>query len=778
MKIFAGFISILLLMSFHSFAQFVVLSGKVVDQTGNKPIENVEVHDAKDKSGVVTDIDGHFSIRINRNENLLLVFSHVGFKTVERDFTTSETRTGITVIMQAISEQLQEVEIMGISVTDKPYRTEHVDITMLEQSNLQDVGAFLRGIPNVNGIRKGAMGIDPVIRGFKYSQLNVQVNGGTRIEGGCPNRMDPATAHVDLSDLKDINIIKGPFALKYGVNFGGMIDLTTYRPVFYNQYETHVSALIGGQTNHTGFKTKVGVNGGNRFVTYNVTGSWKKYGDYKAGNDEVVPASLENQTFSAMLGFKLAEKHTIYADADISKGLDVDFPALPMDERIDDTKLFSLNYMATDLGKSINFVRFKAYLSDVKHEMDNKNRPFSDTVVAVSTIHARNMGGKFGVNFNIGKAKMEVGADYENIFKDGTRQKYLIMQPMLPTKEEDLWNNAGIQNIGVFAEYQSNAQKINWIVSARLDINDANSDPLTRKAMNGDVVYQNEDTKSQYTNFSISGGVTWHVADHSDLMIALGRGTRSPDMTERFIILLPVGYDQYDYLGNPQLKPEVNNELDLGYRFNHQKFGNIELSGFYSYVTNYISTEVVPPSEVKPQTKGVLGVKRFINIEKASLTGFEFSYITPSGYLWSAGLSAAYTTGWNPEAIKYVYDNGQVVDEEVIKNDPLPEIPPFEMNLKFSYKFFKQKLVPTLRLRYAAAQNRISESYGEKTTPGFMTLGLDVKYEFNQILTVHAGVSNLTNAAYYEHLNRRIIGSNAPLYEVGRVFYANLIFKL
>ncbi len=769
---------ILLIFTAHSSAQSVSISGKVIDEATNEPIHNVEVQDTFSKLGVTTDLNGNFIIKLDHPEQIILTFSHIAYKTVEKDLTTSNSRTGITIRMQENPEELHEVEIMGISVTDKPYRTEHIDITMIEQSNLQDVGAFLRGIPNVNGIRKGAMGIDPVIRGFKYSQLNVQVNGGTRIEGGCPNRMDPATAHVDLSDLKDINIVKGPFALKYGVNFGGMIDLTTYRPLFYDQYQTHVKALIGGQTNHAGFKTKVGVNGGNRFMNYNVTGSWKKYGDYKAGNNEVVPASLEHQSYSAMLGFRVAKKHTIYADADIMKGFNVDFPALPMDERKDDTKLFSLNYMAVDLGRSINFIRFKAYLSDVNHEMDNKNRPFSDTVVAVSTIHARNMGGKLGVNFNIGKAKMEAGADYENIFKDGMRLKHLIMQPMLPSKVEDLWNIASIQNLGVFAEYQLTGQEINWIVSARFDINNANSDPLTRKAMNGDVVYQNEDTKSQYANFSISGGITWHVAEHSDLMVALGRGTRSPDVTERFIILLPVGYDQYDYLGNPQLKPEVNNELDLGYRFNHQKFGNIELSGFYSYVTNYISTEVVPPSEVKPQTKGVLGVKRFINIEKASLTGFEFSYITPSNYSWSAGLSAAYTTGWNPEAIKYVYDNGQVVDEEVIKNDPLPEIPPFEINLNGSYKFFKQKLVPTLRLRYAAAQNRVSESYGELSTSGFITLGLDIKYEFNKMLTVYAGVSNLTNVAYYEHLNRRIIGSNAPLYEVGRVFYANLIFKL
>jgi iron complex outermembrane receptor protein len=55
------------------------------------------------------------------------------------------------------------------------------------------------------------VGIDPVVRGFKYSQLNVQLNGGLRIEGGCPNRMDPATAHVDMNDLENITILKGPF---------------------------------------------------------------------------------------------------------------------------------------------------------------------------------------------------------------------------------------------------------------------------------------------------------------------------------------------------------------------------------------------------------------------------------------------------------------------------------------------------------------------------------------------------------------------------------------
>ena len=134
--------------------------------------------------------------------------------------------------------------------------------------------------------------------------------------------------------------------------------------------------------------------------------------------------------------------------------------------------------------------------------------------------------------------------------------------------------------------------------------------------------------------------------------------------------------------------------------------------------------------------------------------------------------------GWNPEAIKYVYEEGQVVYEEIIENDPLPEIPPLEMNIGFAWKFFNDRFVPELSLRYAAAQNRISESYGEQTTPAFTTINLDLKYRFNSSLTVYAGVKNIFNAAYYEHLNRRIVGTMQPLYEPGRIFYANLVFNL
>ncbi len=491
---------VMVMIYISAYPQELIVSGEVTDAKTLQPISNVQVFNSQSKTGTTTGKDGRFFLKIVSKKDVVLMFLHVSYHSLEKTYRPGKTYQQQTIRLEPKTEQLKEIEIMGVSVKNKPYRTENIDIHTVQKSNLQGVGDLLRNVANISGVRKGALGIDPVLRGFKYSQLNVQINGG--------------------------------------------------------------------QTNHSGLKAKLGVTGGSRKVTYKVSGSWKKYGDYKDGNGNWVPASLQQQAYTGNLGFKIAKKHVVYAEADIEQGKDVDFPALPMDERKDDTKIFSLNYLGNNLGATVNFIRFKAYYSDVHHEMDNKNRPFSDTIVAVSKIHASTLGGKLGVNINVGKARLEVGSDYENIKKDGERKKFLIMQAMLPQKKEDLWHNAQVNNLGLFTEYNHPGIAIDWVVAARLDFNTAFSDPLRRNNMGGDAVYFNDSTTSKYLNISFSGGLTWHMSKQNDFVVSLGRGARSPDITERFIILLPIGYDPYDYLGNPQLKPEINHELDIGYRYN------------------------------------------------------------------------------------------------------------------------------------------------------------------------------------------------------------------
>ncbi|MCK4407067.1 MAG: TonB-dependent receptor, partial [Bacteroidales bacterium] len=113
-----------------------------------------------------------------------------------------------------------------------------------------------------------------------------------------------------------------------------------------------------------------------------------------------------------------------------------------------------------------------------------------------------------------------------------------------------------------------------------------------------------------------------------------------------------------------------------------------------------------------------------------------------------------------------------------IKNDPLPEIPPFESTISVFYKFLNSKIIPKVSVRLVAAQNQISQAYYEKETSGFVLADFSVNYKYNKYLSLSAGVNNIFNKAYYEHLNRRIIGSRQPLYEPGRVFFVNLILKI
>ncbi|NTV83285.1 MAG: TonB-dependent receptor [Bacteroidales bacterium] len=286
------------------------------------------------------------------------------------------------------------------------------------------------------------------------------------------------------------------------------------------------------------------------------------------------------------------------------------------------------------------------------------------------------------------------------------------------------------------------------------------------------------DNSEKFFNFSFSAGIKKQLTSLLSLSVALGRGTRSPSALERFIKLMPVQYDSYDYLGNPQLKPETNHQADISFEFLHSVLGSVSVGGFFSLITDYIIGKVIPPSVITPSTQGAPGVKQFSNTDLVYLTGFETSYQSPSDRKWGLLINAAATYGTEPEAVKYILSGGQVVGEETVKNDPLPEIPPLEGSIQFSYKFFREKLIPRIKLRMVSEQNRVSQSYGEPPTPGFITAALSISYAPCKFASLVAGVENIFNTPYYEHLNRRIVGSTERLYEPGRVFYFTVIIKM
>lgn len=667
---------------------------------------------------------------------------------------------------------IEDEEIARVNYVASNYITNQE----LQNRQLRDVGDFLRSIPNISGIRKGGANLDPVVRGYKFSQLNVFLNNGIKIENGCPNRMDPVSARIETEDIGDIEILKGPFLLKYGPAFGGVINLVSQMPPIYDAFEVHGNAQYGYESNWKGEKFHGSVNGGNDKFQFLVSGGYRDYGNYNSGGNEddevLVNSSFTKYNYLAKLAYSINTKHRLMISYDGVHGRDVLYPSLPMDEASDDTHILSLDYQAIDLSPTCKKLEAKAYRSDVHHIMDNSRRPSAETMLMVADVRAANTGGRAEATFGLSGHRILAGMDYEYVWKDGARTGTMEMMGTISTRVSDLWLDATIRNTGMFAEYQTFFSRYELNASIRADYNRATSGDTLQIVKDGTEYFS--DVSSRYFNFSFSIGITGNINPSMDISLAFGRGTRSPNMLERYIKLLPVGYDRYDYLGNPQLKPETNNEVDLTLRYGNKAMGQIYFNLFYSYVTDFITANLLPPSVITPQSQGVLGVKQFRNTDYIMSTGFEFGYNTPQQYRLGGSVVAAFTYAWIPKVIQYLISEGEVVDAIEIGKDPLPEIPPFETTISGYYKFWNGRLIPNLKLRMVAPQRQVSQAFYEEDTPGFALLDFSIRWKIAKFVELNTGISNIFDLAYYEHLNRKIIGSNENLYEPGRVFFATV----
>jgi len=237
----------------------------------------------------------------------------------------------------------------------------------------------------------------------------------------------------------------------------------------------------------------------------------------------------------------------------------------------------------------------------------------------------------------------------------------------------------------------------------------------------------------------------------------LARAQRSGSLTERFINYFPVGQDPFEMLGNPQLAPEVNYQADLTFEWHLAEKSIINVDVFAAYLQDYISSVI--DTTLTPRLPMSPGVRQFINIDEAFKTGFEVSW----DQVLFAGLS-------HRMGIAYTYG------QDLERDEPLPEIAPLDVRYAIYGSYLKDRLRPEVVFRYVAEQSRASAEFGETVTPSFSLLDVKIGYQITSGLSINAGVNNLLDENYFEHLNRSVRGANAPIFAPGRNFFANLNF--
>lgn len=721
------------------------LKGNIFNKKTQSPVPDVNILLQPSQMGTASDENGQFEIDDLEPGAYKLILTHIGFirKVISLWIEPSKTIHLQIGMEQATDRSLSPLTVIGRSTSMQPQS--ELDVLTAVHAP-EDAGLYLQNAPNVSGIRKGAHGIDPVIRGFSQGQLNIRLDGFATINGACPNRMDPPTSHIQMGDVEKVEILKGPYALRYGPSFGGVINFISQKPKYSDKLHIKGHFQTGYESNLDGKSARAGISGGQSNINFDLSGSASGYGDYKDGSGRTLPSGITTNKYKARIGLHPTDRQDIKVKFQQSFVKDADYPALMMDMRKDNTTVISAGYHLQPRAPFINQLSADIYHSRVNHLMDNRDKAMADMVNAVTDANTRVYGAKLEMISPVNSGLLFWGGDFEYSNIEGIRTRNFLMGNMKgKTLTDNVWQGGEISNYGFYTEFRIPAERMQYVFSTRLDVNHATAgqaDPLFLQSAGS--------LDSDFMNWSLSAGATRSLSDKINLGIWMGRGIRSPGMQERFINYLPVGRDPYEYIGNPQLNPESNYQGDINIGWNGT-WVKTKLSVFYSYIDQYISAKIRP--DLSPKQMGVPGVKQFMNLDKARLYGFEYRFNAHSGNFYFK-MNAAYTIGENLE-----------------NHEALPEIPPLEADATMSYSLWNGRLEPAYTMRMVSRQSRVAASFGETETPGFILLNSRVTAHLWPSVTLSAGVKNIADVTYYEHLSRSVQGSSAPIYNPGRSFF-------
>ena len=729
----------------------VTIKGLVITADTNEPLSGVTIRVDSHSRSAATDLNGRFTLQIRtESDEIRIRFTHIGFRQVSQTFSITELEHDLHIIMSPDMEILSPVTVLSHRSMRSPTMALATENSALLPI---DSGAFLRDAGNASGIRRGGFGIDPVIRGLSGSRLNVRVDGMTTTAAACPNRMDPPTSHVRLTDIERIEIHRGPHALQYGPAFGGTVNFVSHKPELMAQTSLNGDFRAGLESNTGHRKTDLRLQGGNLNWDLLINGGISSTDDYKGGNEISIPAGFESMDYGFEFGTRLSQNHRFSVGWSQSFVRNADFPSLGMDMAVDDTYKLKTSYeWKVDEAGRVESIALNGYWSLVDHEMNNHNRDsFSmRDAVALAETNSYGLHLKTGGLLTSGRWSMSAGFDHQDV--TGTRFVEFKMGPRMGERMAyNLWQDATITNAGFYA---GNERYLgNWTLSMgiRADLNMADAkDPAPR--------FQQMDLSSQHFNLSFSGGLTRVLSENSTMGLFLGRGTRSPDITERYINYLTIGRDGFEYAGNPGLKPETNHQADLVFQSRQDRF-RFETTLFLSYITSYISG--VLDEQATPVGMDAPGVRFFENRGNTLFPGFEVDLSYEFIQNLYAAISASYTKA------EYREDKTAVA-----------EIPPLEASVSLGGSLFSGKLAHELNLRRVFTQNRFDETFGENRTPGFMLVDLNLSAQLLDGVSLAGGVRNLLNESYYEHLNRRfnpgVVSASEYLLEPGRRFFIEL----
>ena len=225
-------------------AQDVTVKGTVISSVDNEPMIGATVKVKGTGTGTVTDFDGNYTIKVDKNATL--VYSMIGYKTVEQ---VVGNRTTINVSLDDETNDLNEIVVIGYGVAKKGDLTSSISAIKGEKLEKLSTGNVMNALQGqVNGVQvtgSGGPGSSPrvIIRGVST------INGSDPlyVVDGMP--VGTNINFLNQNDIESMQVLKDASASAiYGTRASNGVVLITTKKGAAGAAKFTVSASVGFQT--------------------------------------------------------------------------------------------------------------------------------------------------------------------------------------------------------------------------------------------------------------------------------------------------------------------------------------------------------------------------------------------------------------------------------------------------------------------------------------------------------------------------------------------------
>lgn len=566
-----------------------------------------------------------------------------------------------------------------------------------------DGASFLKNIAGFNVIRKGGTDGDPVLRGLAGSRLNILLDGA-EFHGGCGMRMDPPTAYVFPEVYDKVTVIKGPQTVRYGNgNLAGVVLFDHDAKPFKEGGVRAAASLMAGSWGRVDGMADVTYGTPNFYLRGN--GSYSDSNDYEDGDGKRVHSAFNRKSINVQGGWTPDQSTRLELSA-VKSEAEAAYADRTMDGVIFDRDGYGIKFEKKRISDVLRKIEAQYNYNYIDHVMDNYSLRTRTGNYMWNNPDRETHGIRANADLALGQAAvLTLGIDRqqnEHLLRRFSGATLVGVDSLARVKDLEA------STTGVFGEMTyAMADQQRLIGGLRVDRYSADRFNTTSGAAMGSA------------DENLAGGFVRYESDlaqSATAYVGVGRGQRPMDHWEA---------TTYNGLtATSKLNPETSNQLDAGLIWNGTDL-NGSVSAYFSKINDYILTR---------------------NNNTAS-------NVDATRYGLEADIAWRFATDWTMRG-SYAW----VRADNDTMGVALAQTPPQELKLGLDYRIGSFTVGGLTRI--VGRQDRVHVGYGNivgqdlGATGGFATLALNGSWRINRMATLAAGIDNVFDRTYAEHISR------------------------